>query len=83
MAAFMASPVFSRVAAGVPTTIVAGPPIVLRAGVPCQNVTQTINIGGQNVNASATLCRGPDGQWRIDPSQQAGIAPRSLPPGTE
>jgi hypothetical protein len=47
---------------------------------------QTINIGGQNVNASAVLCRGPDGQWRIDPSQQAGIAqsaPRSRPEGTQ
>jgi hypothetical protein len=67
-------------------SVVAGPPITLRAGVPCQNVTQTINIGGQSVNASAVLCRGPDGQWRIDASQQAAIArtaPRSLLPGTE
>jgi len=82
----MASPVYGRVAAGVPSTIVAGPPIVSRGRPPCRNVTQTINIGGQNVNASAVLCRGPDGQWRIDPSQQAGMAqsaPRSRPPGTQ
>jgi hypothetical protein len=82
----MASPVYSRVAAGVPATIVAGPPIVLRGGIPCRNVTQTINIGGQKVNASAVLCRGQDGQWRIDPSQEAGIAqsaPRSLRSGTQ
>jgi hypothetical protein len=70
----------------VPSTVVAGPPIALRAGLPCRNVTQTINIGGQSVNASAVLCRGTDGQWRIDPSQQAGIAqaaPGSLRPGTQ
>jgi surface antigen len=82
----MASPVYGRVAAGVPATITTGPPIVMYGGVPCQTVTQTINIGGQSVNASAVLCRGPDGQWRIDPSQQAGVAqtaPRSVPPGTQ
>jgi hypothetical protein len=81
IAAFIASPLFSRVPAAVPSTIVAGPRVALRAGLPCRNVTQTINIGGQNVSASAVLCRGTDGQWRIEPSPRTGIAqtaPRSL-----
>jgi hypothetical protein len=81
IAAFIASPLFSRVPAAVPSTIVAGPRVALRAGLPCRNVTQTINIGGQNVSASAVLCRGTDGQWRIEPSQRTGIAqaaPRPL-----
>ena len=81
IAAFIASPLFSRVPAAVPSTIVAGPRVALRAGLPCRNVTQAINIGGQNVSASAVLCRGTDGQWRIEPSPRTGIAqtaPRSL-----
>ncbi len=79
----MASPGFSRVAASMPTTIVASPRVALRAGLPCRNVTQTIDIGGQRVSASALLCRGLDGQWRIESNQEAGIAqatPRSFPP---
>ena len=86
VAAFLASPLFGRVAATVPSTIIASPRVALRAGLPCRNVTQTINLGGQSVKASAVLCRGIDGQWRIEPSQQSGIAqaaPRSLLPGTE
>src|SRR5437667_448891 len=86
VAAFIASPLFGRVAATVPSTIIASPRVVLRAGLPCRNVTQTINLSGQSVNASAVLCRGIDGQWRIEPGQQAGIAqarPRSLLPGPE
>jgi surface antigen len=66
----MASPVFGRVAATVPTTITASP-VVTRLGVPCQTMTQTIEIGGQNVHASAVLCRQADGTWRIEPPQNA------------
>jgi surface antigen len=79
----MASPAFSRVATSVPATVVASPRVSLLAGLPCRTVTQTIDIGGQRVSASALLCRGLDGQWRIESSQQAGIAqaaPRSFPP---
>jgi len=34
-------------------------------------MTQTINIGGRNVKASAVLCRQPDGKWQIEPTQSA------------
>jgi len=74
IAAFIASPLFSRVPAAVPSTIVAGPRVALRAGLPCRKVTQTINIGGQNVSASAVLCRGTDGHWRIESNPPTGIA---------
>jgi len=71
VAAFVASPVFAHVAATVPTTITASPVVVSRLGVPCQTVTQTINIGGQDVHASAMLCHEPGGGWRIVPPQSA------------
>jgi surface antigen len=73
VAAFMASPVFSRVAATVPTTITATPVVVSRLGIPCQTMTQTVEIGGQNVHASAVLCRQPDGRWQIQPPQNARL----------
>jgi hypothetical protein len=34
-------------------------------------MTQTIDIGGQTVHASAVLCREADGVWRIEPIQNA------------
>jgi hypothetical protein len=43
--------------------------------VPCQTVTQTIDIGGQTVHASAMLCRHSDGSWRLNPTQDARLAP--------
>jgi len=73
VAAFMASPVYSRVAATVPTTITATPVVVSRLGIPCQTMTQTVEIGGQNVHASAVLCRQPDGRWQIQPPQNARL----------
>jgi len=55
----------------VPTTITASPVVVSTLGVPCQTVTQTINIGGQDVHASAVLCQQPNGGWQIVPTQSA------------
>jgi surface antigen len=74
----MASPVFGRVATSVPSTIIAGP-IVSRRGVPCQRVTQMIDIGGRNVHASAMLCRQSDGKWRIETTQSARLG-ETMPP---
>jgi surface antigen len=67
----MASPVFSRVATTVPSTITATPVVVSRLGIPCQTLTQTIEVDGQSVHASAVVCRQADGIWRIAPSQNA------------
>jgi hypothetical protein len=38
-------------------------------------MTQTIDIGGQTVHASAVLCREPSGLWRIDPMPDAAAKP--------
>jgi hypothetical protein len=78
--AFMSSPVFSRVAATVPTTITVTPLTATRLGVPCQTVTQTIEIGGQNIHAAAVLCRQSDGTWQIQPSQNARGGGETAPP---
>jgi len=43
--------------------------------VPCQTLTQTIDIGGQNVRASAVVCRQPDGTWQLNPTQSARLVP--------
>jgi hypothetical protein len=45
-------------------------------------MTQTIDIDGQTVHASAVLCREPDGIWRIEPIQDArtGTPVRSSKP---
>jgi hypothetical protein len=78
MAAFVASAVFGHVAATAPTTVTATP-IVSRFGMPCQTLTQSIDIGGQTVHASALLCRQADGRWQLVPSQSAllgGTPPR-------
>jgi hypothetical protein len=72
LSAFMASPVFTRVADTVPTTVQAGKPFPLRGGLVCQRMTQTIKIDGQNVHASALMCRHPNGAWKI-----------AAPPGTQ
>jgi hypothetical protein len=75
VAAFIASPVYSRVAATVPTKITVSPVVVSKLGIQCQTVMQTIDIGGQNVHASAVLCRQPNGRWQIEPTQSAGLVP--------
>jgi hypothetical protein len=79
LAAFIASPAYSHVASAVPTKITAGPVVVSRLGVPCQKMTQNINIGGRKVRASAVLCREPNGIWKIKPTQGTGLA-RAVPP---
>jgi hypothetical protein len=88
VAAFVASPVFARVTPTVPTTITASPVVVSTLGVPCQTITQTIDIGGQDVHASAVVCRQPNGGWQIVPMGSAQMGNRmpmpietsSLPP---
>ena len=51
----------------------AGPVFASQIGLPCQKMTQTIDIGGQNVHAAAVLCQQPNGAWRIQPTQSARI----------
>jgi hypothetical protein len=83
LSAFLASPVFARTAPPMRSTIAAGPIFAPRAGLFCQTMTQTIDIDGQSVHASALLCRQPDGSWRIAPPQDVkGATParRSAPP---
>jgi hypothetical protein len=84
LSAFIASPVFARVAPPVQSTIAAGPIFAPRTGLLCQTMTQTIDIDGQNVHASALLCRQPDGTWQISPPQNVrGAAPtRRLAPSS-
>jgi hypothetical protein len=65
LSAFMASPTFTRVAETVPSTVEAGPLFPLRGGLVCQRMTQTVKIDGQNVHASALMCRHPNGVWKI------------------
>jgi hypothetical protein len=71
LSAFIASPLFTRVGPAVSSTVQASSVYTARGGLPCQTVTQTIDIGGQTVHASAVLCREPSGIWRIDPMQDA------------
>ena len=75
LSAFIASPIFAHVAPQVPSTIAAGPIFAPRAGLICQTMTQTIDIDGRQVHASALLCRQPDGTWRIAPPQSVNDAP--------
>lgn len=72
LSAFMSSPIFTRVASTVPSTVEAGPLFPLRGGLLCQRMTQTIKIDGQNVHASALMCRHPNGVWKI-----------AVPPGSQ
>jgi hypothetical protein len=75
LSAFIASPFFGRVSQRVPSTIAAGPIFAPRAGLVCQRMTQTIDIDGRAVHASALLCRQPDGSWRIAPQDAKGGVP--------
>jgi hypothetical protein len=75
VAAFMASPAYGHVASTARSTVSATPVVVSGLGVPCQKVTQTIDVGGRNVHASAILCRQADGSWRLNPSQSARAVP--------
>jgi surface antigen len=65
LSAFMSSPIFTRIADTVPSTVEAGPLFPLRGGLLCQRMTQTIKIDGQSVHASALMCRHPNGVWKI------------------
>ena len=82
LAAFVASPVFTHVGPAVSSTVKASSVSTARVGLPCQTMTQTIDIDGQTVHASAVLCREPDGIWRIEPIQDArtGTPVRSSKP---
>ena len=71
LAAFMASPVFAHVGPAVPSTVTAGTVYIAHTGLPCQAMTQIIDIGGQTVQATAVLCQDADGVWRIEPMQGA------------
>jgi hypothetical protein len=84
LSAFIASPVFARVPPRVQSTSAAGPISAPRSGLVCQMMTQTIDIDGQSVHASALMCRQPDGTWRISPPQDAkGATPtRRLAPSS-
>src|SRR6266404_3428094 len=57
LAAFMASPVFAHVGPAVPSTVTAGTVYIAHTGLPCQAMTQIIDIGGQTVQAAAVLCQ--------------------------
>ncbi len=74
LAALVASPVYGRVASQESPTEEAGP-VVSRLGVPCRTLTQTIDIGGQTVPASAVVCRQRDGTWGLNPTQSAQLVP--------
>jgi hypothetical protein len=67
----MASPVFAHVGPAVPSTVTAGTVYIARNGLPCQAMTQIIDIGGQTVQAKAVLCQDADGVWRIEPMEGA------------
>jgi len=60
LASLVASPLDGGVASKEPPTEAAGP-VVSRSGLPCRTLTQTIDIGGQTVPASAVLCRQRNG----------------------
>jgi hypothetical protein len=60
--------------------ITASPVVVSNLGVPCQTITQTINIGGQDVYASAVVCQEPNGSWQIAPTQSAQVGNRRSTP---
>jgi hypothetical protein len=76
IASFVASPIYDRVSSKEPPGEDAGPP-VSRLGVPCRTLTQTIEVGGQTVPASAVMCRQRDGTWQLNPIQSAQLVPTS------
>ncbi len=80
LAAFVARPVYSGVASKEPPAEEAGP-VVSRSGVPCRTLTQTIDIGGETVPASAVLCRQRNGTWGLNPTQDARLV--ATPAGDE
>jgi hypothetical protein len=84
LSAFMASPLFTRVAETVPSTVEAGPLFPLRGGLLCQRMTQTVKIDGQNVHASALMCRHPNGVWKIavPPDMQDATAAKGSAAGS-
>jgi surface antigen len=75
LAAFVASPIYGRVASKEPPTEEEAGAVVSRLGVPCRTLTQTIDIGGQTVPASGVVCRQPDGTWRLNETQSAQLVP--------
>jgi hypothetical protein len=83
LSAFVASPIFTRVADTVESTVQAGPVFPLRGGLLCQRMTQTVKIDGQNVHASALMCRHPNGVWKIavPPDMQDAAAAKGAPAG--
>lgn len=76
LTAFVVSPIFRGVAPKEPPTAEAGPE-VSRSGVPCRTLTQSIEIAGQTVPASAVICRQSNGTWQLDPTLAAQLAPIS------
>jgi len=76
LAAFVAGPVYGRVASEEPPTEEAGA-VVSRLGAQCRTLTQTIDIGGQTVPASGVVCRQPDGTWRLNETQSARLVSTS------
>jgi hypothetical protein len=81
LAAFIASPLFTHVGPAVSSTVKASSVYTARGGLPCQTMTQVIDIDGQTVQASAVLCREPSGIWRIDPMQDT-VAKPGYPQGS-
>jgi hypothetical protein len=72
---------FTKDSSGAPGSAEAGSPAeeadlaALGTGVPCRKLTQTIDIGGQTVPASAVVCREGDGTWRLNATQSAQLDP--------
>jgi hypothetical protein len=86
LTAFVVSPIYRGVAPKEPSTEEAGP-VVSHRGRPCRTLTQSIDIAGQTVPASAVICRQSNGTWQLNPTLTAQLAPisaRNEPPaGTE
>jgi hypothetical protein len=76
IASFVASPIYDHVASKEPPGEDAGP-LVSRLRVPCRTLTQTIEVGGQTVPATAVMCRQRDGSWQLNPTQSAQLVPTS------
>jgi len=78
---------FTKDSGGAPGSAEAGSPAeeadlaALGAGVPCRKLTQTIDIGGQTVPASAIVCREDNGTWRLNATQSMQLV--SVPDSDE
>jgi hypothetical protein len=68
LAAFVASPIYGGVASKEPPTEEEAGPAASGLDVPCRTLTQTIDIDGQTVPASAIVCRQRNGTWRLNPT---------------